>query len=87
MGLSWNQNQDMLNEKVAVGYRKASRGTDGVGRKCKTCRERVFVPDWNGWRCAPVGLKEPRKFEIEDDHICGNFGMADRTPVTAGGIQ
>jgi len=74
----------MLEIKVAVNYRRA----DEWRKRCKCCAHKkwmmlqsatafdisgVSLPSIRAWRCEIIGLQSPRKYGIQDDHVCDRF--------------
>jgi len=74
----------MLTRKTEVNYRRAEERC----KRCKCCAHKEWmvlqnatVPDISGvtlpsirvWRCNIIGLQSPRKYGIQDDHVCDRF--------------
>lgn len=74
----------MLERKVTVNYRRAGEWR----KRCKYCAHKqwmmlqsavacdisgISLPSIRVWRCEIIGLQRPRKYGIQDDHVCDQF--------------
>lgn len=80
----------MLKRKIEVNYRRANERF----KRCKYCTHKKWtsihtcgpvdassaerIPR-HDWRCDIIGLQNPRKYGIQDDHVCDHHAPNTET--------
>lgn len=77
----------MLKEKIDFRYRKSSIAAEGSRmRRCKFCGNKRVIeihdeqgaPLGYGQRCTVLGLRNERRYAIEDGYVCNGFKVKNK---------